>query len=449
MPENECTIPRDAIDVPSFPSSPVGRMLKQWAYSEKARIECPLSLIAEMSSRPLTRFFPPDFPIPDIISIVGGLILSNDFGLAATVIFVYDCVLTFSREVNLFWTIKPTGASVLFFLIRYSSLAFELGSLAELNPSVVSDQMQDVLHGAHSLLHLRYMLVAAFSGLRSYALTQSWWFSTAVFVLSLGPAAVNIAQYVVGWSGVVSPIRGCSGLWWDSSTEYLLAPLVIADFLLIVATWRTLRPGAEPILKTLSRRSIVAAMWWNGTIYFVVLFVLNVLHLSFTLASVFDDGTAPSNITTLSDPLTAVLISHFLLDLQEVSQRDVQLDTHDVGTASTDSSTMTLNFARAVGSIATTLRTDNATVSLDPDDDIQKRTCIRELKCRSLRTASNVTPEKRRCLHSVDLPFRISGELRVDGDCPTFTTGEAAVAEVPLQKDSHPHPVIKIQLRLQ
>ncbi|RPD53390.1 hypothetical protein L227DRAFT_581409 [Lentinus tigrinus ALCF2SS1-6] len=327
-----------------------------------------------MSSRPLTRFFPPDLPIPDIISIVAGLILSNEFGLAATVIFIYDYVLTFGREVDLFWTIKPTGASVLFFLIRYSSLAYEFGSLATLNPSAASDETCRMIYrGTTPLLHLRYILVAIFSGLRSYALTQSWWFSTTILVLSLGPAPINIAQYVVGYSGAVSPIRGCSGLWFNTPTEALTfpilsrAPLVIADFLLIVATWRTLRPGAESIVKTLSRRKIVAAMWWNGTIYFIVLFVLNVLHLSFTVASVFDDGIAPSNITSLSDPLTAVLISHFLLDLQEAGRRDVQLDTNDVATRSGDLSTTTLNFAKAVGSIATTLRQDDTTVDLESD----------------------------------------------------------------------------------
>ncbi len=66
-----------------------------------------------------------------------------------------------------------------------------------------------------------------------------------------------------------------------------------------------------------------------------------------------------------------MLISHFLLDLQEASQRDVQLDTHDDLAVTVDSSTTTLNFARAVGSIATTLRTDNATVDLEPDVDMQ------------------------------------------------------------------------------
>ncbi len=50
----------------------------------------------------------------------------------------------------------------------------------------------------------------------------------------------------------------------------------------------------------------------------------------------------------------------------------MQLDTNDDLAVTVDSTTTTLNFARAVGSIATTLRTDNATVDLEPlDDDMQ------------------------------------------------------------------------------
>ena len=67
-----------------------------------------------------------------------------------------------------------------------------------------------------------------------------------------------------------------------------------------------------------------------------------------------------------------MLISHFLLDLQEASKRDVQLDTGDTPDSSEELSTATLNFARAVGSIATTLRHDNSTISLGSDTDSQE-----------------------------------------------------------------------------
>ena len=67
-----------------------------------------------------------------------------------------------------------------------------------------------------------------------------------------------------------------------------------------------------------------------------------------------------------------MLISHFLLDLQEASQRDVQLDTGDTSESSEELGTATLNFARAVGSIATTLRHDSSTISLGSDTDSQE-----------------------------------------------------------------------------
>ena len=40
-------------------------------------------------------------------------------------------MITFGREVNLFWTHKYTGASVLFFANRYVTLAWNLMGLAQ------------------------------------------------------------------------------------------------------------------------------------------------------------------------------------------------------------------------------------------------------------------------------------------------------------------------------
>ena len=48
----------------------------------------------------------------------------------ATAMLFYDFTLTFDREVNLFWSKKFTGASALFFLIRYLTFAYELLDIA-------------------------------------------------------------------------------------------------------------------------------------------------------------------------------------------------------------------------------------------------------------------------------------------------------------------------------
>ncbi|RPD82079.1 hypothetical protein L226DRAFT_15636 [Lentinus tigrinus ALCF2SS1-7] len=81
--------------------------------------------------------------------------------------------------------------------------------------------------------------------------------------------------------------------------------------------------------------------------------MMNVLHLSFSLPALFnDDGI--SNITDFTDPLTAILISRFLLDLQEANQRTVRLDADEA--LSTVDSLGSLSFvARTMGSLRSTM----------------------------------------------------------------------------------------------
>ncbi|KAI0707385.1 hypothetical protein C8Q76DRAFT_749000 [Earliella scabrosa] len=57
-----------------------------------------------------------------------------------------------------------------------------------------------------------------------------------------------------------------------------------------------------------------------------VLLVLNTLHLSFTLASVFTNGVT-SNLTVFTAPLTTIFIGRFLLHLQESAARTVRIPT--------------------------------------------------------------------------------------------------------------------------
>ncbi len=44
---------------------------------------------------------------------------------------MYDYIITFGQEVELFWTNRLTGATVLFFANRYISLLFDVMGLVE------------------------------------------------------------------------------------------------------------------------------------------------------------------------------------------------------------------------------------------------------------------------------------------------------------------------------
>ncbi|KAI0662103.1 hypothetical protein C8Q70DRAFT_627273 [Cubamyces menziesii] len=57
----------------------------------------------------------------------------------------------------------------------------------------------------------------------------------------------------------------------------------------------------------------------SGTVYFVALLIMNVLHLTLTLTSIVDIRSPVSQVTILTDPLTAILICRFLLALQSAN----------------------------------------------------------------------------------------------------------------------------------
>ncbi|TBU42123.1 hypothetical protein BD309DRAFT_866963 [Dichomitus squalens] len=69
------------------------------------------------------------------------------------------------------------------------------------------------------------------------------------------------------------------------------------------------------------KRSLASTLLRDGTIYFVTLLILNVLHVIFTVTSVAEDSFgAASVLVQFLEPLTAVLTWRLLINLQEVKQ---------------------------------------------------------------------------------------------------------------------------------
>ena len=52
------------------------------------------------------------------------------------VLMMYEYLVTFSTEVQLFWAGEVTGASVIFFINRYMQLVYALLSLFQLSPII-------------------------------------------------------------------------------------------------------------------------------------------------------------------------------------------------------------------------------------------------------------------------------------------------------------------------
>ncbi|PIL25527.1 hypothetical protein GSI_12414 [Ganoderma sinense ZZ0214-1] len=98
----------------------------------------------------------------------------------------------------------------------------------------------------------------------------------------------------------------------------------------------------------------------DGTIYFVVLLILNCLHLTLTLLAYNPAFQDASYLPSFTEPITAILVSRFLLDLQYANHKSVGMtcsesSTHHADSRRDGSGSVSLTFERFVGSIGTSI----------------------------------------------------------------------------------------------
>ncbi|RDX44273.1 hypothetical protein OH76DRAFT_1487225 [Lentinus brumalis] len=287
-------------------------------------------------------------------------VLANELSGPAFVVF--DYLITFGQEVNLFWKRRFTGATLLFFVNRYVVLLLYTMNISGSASLSASEKGYGLYVNHHRRILKMYTLPLAarsFSGLRAFALSRSWLLGTFVFLLSVVPFAVNLVPYHYGSQAAIVPPFGCIAI--DSISpqmgrnDYRIENMLDSlRYFMIAITWHSLGRGRRMATTTRNGLSLAHVLLRDGTIYFAVLFVLNCVHLIFTMLSlelVFQNG---SYLTIFTNPLTAVIVSRFLLNLQAANQQALALDSdHDpqIASAAYDA-THTLVFERVVGSLA-------------------------------------------------------------------------------------------------
>ncbi|KAI0739407.1 hypothetical protein C8Q80DRAFT_1198512 [Daedaleopsis nitida] len=241
------------------------------------------------------------------------------------------------------------------------------------------------------LEYFLYIPFAIFSGTRTYALCRSWPMSALIVILSLAPVGINYTAFAMFQTPASDPIFGCGAIQTTTLSENIIfatvsrGSLIIADFLLALTTWRTLGRSSATGTFSLNQRhtSFVGVFIWNGTIYFVVLFILNVLHLSFTVSAIGEAGNASSELIRFTDPLTAILVYHFIIDLQEANEHNVKIGSDDPELqGSVDSAQGSISFVnRAIGSLGSTILPGTTDTNHDfedslPGDELDSNSCI-------------------------------------------------------------------------
>ncbi|TBU22649.1 hypothetical protein BD311DRAFT_675584, partial [Dichomitus squalens] len=250
--------------------------------------------------------------------------------VCSTVVFLYDSTITTGEEIRCFWGRKITGAAILLWLNKYMTALYLVWELASLYNQLYPCSCAISTGGVAAVEYLLPIVLAAFTAIRLYALKRSLTLCAVTTVLSLVPLGINFTRFGLGLTGENVLPFGCTEI--DDVSIGLAQKftiisrlcLIAADCLAIGATWFTLGLHYPTRRGGVLKGSISSVLLMDGTIYFLILAVLNSLHLALTLLSINVDALQPvSVVTVFTTPLSAVLISRFLLHLQTASLRAV------------------------------------------------------------------------------------------------------------------------------
>ncbi|KAJ8487771.1 hypothetical protein ONZ51_g3950 [Trametes cubensis] len=202
----------------------------------------------------------------------------------------WEYLITLDREVRLVWRRKINSASVIFLLNRYIMLV-QFAVQLPLSFLISDERYADFMRARFDRV-APYFVWAAFSSLRAYAMSnRTWPIAILVYLLSIATACYNIYNFIHLVPLNLPPPIYC-----------------IPTFPGLTVTFLDQQSAARANVKT----SLLQLLLRDGTIYFVILLILNVLQIIVRI-------TAQANfITTFEEPLTAILISRFLMNLREI-----------------------------------------------------------------------------------------------------------------------------------
>ncbi|KAJ8457159.1 hypothetical protein ONZ51_g11697 [Trametes cubensis] len=262
----------------------------------------------------------------------------------------YYYLTTLDDEFKHYGNGKVTLATLLYIINRYIPLANAIYQAPfsdfSTNREICTAEL-GVEIGLELLQYFPWACTYFFSALRTFALRRKLSWAVIVLALSLAPVIIDVVEF--RWMTITDdPVNGCVTT--DTLPVWLQPPalarvsVIIADVAVILITWKTqyqtyslskglaspmrltmvvLRDGEFPIVTTIAAAINNPA----GTIYFVVLTILNILLLVFEYlqGGLIQEGA--SNLVIFVEPLTAILISEFLTHLREAADKTSSPET--------------------------------------------------------------------------------------------------------------------------
>ncbi|KAF9813358.1 hypothetical protein IEO21_05650 [Rhodonia placenta] len=173
------------------------------------------------------------------------------------------------------------------------------------------------------------------SALRVHAVSRgNWRWVFPVWILGIVPVGTNtVSAYVM--TRVSRPLPSiCPGVLVDAITPVVVVittrvSVVVSDILVVAATWYYI--GRTSSVRTqlvrdvwVGRPNLTTVMFRDGTLYFLIVSLLNIFDLTMTIISISSSYIYVLDVTNLTTAMSIILISHFLICIREAAERSIQ-----------------------------------------------------------------------------------------------------------------------------
>ncbi|KAI0804508.1 hypothetical protein BC629DRAFT_1590775 [Irpex lacteus] len=278
------------------------------------------------------------------MSSVGELQLQLDgsyIELSLNVLYFFESIITFSQEVEVVWCRKWTATTWLYAFTRYTSLLFSIWIfIPTTQKKYVFDGCQSDQYIIDAFELIQYVCFASFSALRVYALLNGKIIiAVVVFLLNLVPLVTNLRRgvghrtlHIISDFVSQSPVNTCVislayriTVVTDPRLRTQIVSLVtrvsviVGDVLLIAVTWFKTARLYKDARKLNVKAPLATLLFRDGTFYFIILLILNILQIIEQNNTVLYSLTLS---TSLQIVMTPVIICRFILDLRQVETYD-------------------------------------------------------------------------------------------------------------------------------
>ncbi|KAJ3554759.1 hypothetical protein NM688_g2940 [Phlebia brevispora] len=255
--------------------------------------------------------------------------LVYNYSTIACLAFVcYEYLITLKYEYEFLWRRKWTGSTWLFLANRYVLLAVIILTQVALQicHNITLTNFLDVFY------ELPVLILAVFSALRVFALLDRA-YATAGCVFALGLVPVLVYFSYISTKSASSPIIMWTIQFWARHvtmiTRYLpqrcsttlagLMCMMSADVIAVITTWmktyRHVRQGTSIGMNV----GFSTAILHFGTLYFVVLCVVNVADILILSIPAFQTADPMANFSNI---LPNIVLSRFLINLRQVNSAE-------------------------------------------------------------------------------------------------------------------------------